>query len=109
LDGQAVIVKATVENRGYLPTNITEWAVKVGLAKPVLITIVPHDSVLLDGKAEVRLGHIPGRATISPEELFSATSRTVSWILKKSGDKAVVKIILTSEKGGTDERTLELR
>jgi len=101
-------VKATIENRGFLPTNVTEWAVKVGLAKPVLVTILPSDGILLDGKAEVRLGHIPGRATISQEGLFSETSRTVSWILKKTGDKAAVTIRVVSEKGGEDKKTLEL-
>jgi hypothetical protein len=109
LDGRAVMVKATIENRGFLPTNITEWAVQVGLAKPVLVAIVPRDSVLLDGKAEIRLGHIPGRATVSEEGLFSETSRTVSWVLKKTGEKAAVTIKVTSEKGGTDERTVELK
>jgi hypothetical protein len=103
------MVKATIENRGFLPTNITEWAVQVGLAKPVLVAIVPRDSVLLDGKAEIRLGHIPGRATVSEEGLFSETSRTVSWVLKKTGEKAAVTIKVTSEKGGTDERTVELK
>jgi hypothetical protein len=109
LDGRAVLVKATVENRGYLPTNITEWAVKVGLAKPVVVTIVPQECVLLDGQSEVRLGHIPGRATVSPEEVFSETSRSVSWILKKTGAKASVKIEVSSEKGGKDEKVLELK
>lgn len=108
LDGQAVSLKVTVENQGYLPTNITEWAVKVGLAKPVLVRIVPQDAVLLDGKSETRLGHIPGRATVSEEGLFSETVRTASWVLKKTGQKSSVTIVAVSEKGGTDEKNLEL-
>jgi len=109
LDGRAVSVKATIENRGFLPTNVTEWAVKAGLAKPILVTIVPQECVLLDGKAEVRLGHIPGRSTVSEEGLFSETSRTVSWVLKKTGGKASLKVVVISEKGGRDEKLLDLK
>ena len=108
LDGQAVSLKVTVENQGYLPTNITEWAIKVGLARPVLVKITLHDAVLLDGKHEVRLGHIPGRATVSESELFSGRIREASWILKKTGEKPEVTIVVVSEKGGTDQKTLEL-
>jgi len=107
LDGRAVMVKVIIENKGYLPTNITDWAVKVGLAKPVLVKIDPRGSVLLDGKAEVRLGHIPGRGTVPEEGLFSETSRSVSWVLKK-GDMSAVRITVISEKGGTDETILKL-
>jgi hypothetical protein len=108
LDGRAVMVKATIENRGYLATNVTDWAAKVGLAKPVLVTIDPRESVLLDGPAEVRLGHIPGRGTAAEEGLYSETTRTVSWILKKTGDTAAVTIAVISEKGGRDEKILKL-
>jgi hypothetical protein len=108
LDGQAVSLKVTVENQGYLPTNITEWAIKVGLAKPVLVKVEPQDAVLLDGKNEIRLGHIPGRATVSEEGLFSETVRSASWVLKKTGQKPSVTISAVSEKGGKDEKNLEL-
>jgi len=63
----------------------------------------------LADKAEVRLGHIPGRETVSEEGLFSESSRTVSWVLKKTGEKAAVTNSVVSEKGGRDEKLLELK
>lgn len=35
LDGHAYSLKVTVENQGFLPTNINEGAAKSGLARPV--------------------------------------------------------------------------
>jgi Zinc carboxypeptidase len=105
------LAKVQVIGRSYLGKDlhlmeITNPDTGPALAKPVLVRINLRDAVLLDGKEEVRLGHIPGRATVSEEGLFSETVRSASWVLKKAGPKPSVTISAVSEKGGKDEKAV---
>lgn len=109
LDGNAMLLKATVENQGFLPTNITEWAIKVALAKPVVAKIDLKDAVLLEGTQEVVLGHIQGYWSRSGEGNDSSNSRNPNWIIKKTGPNAEAIITLTSQKAGTDVHKVILK
>jgi len=109
LDGNAFILKATVENQGFLPTNVTEWAIKVDLAKPVIAKIDLRNAVLLEGKQKVVLGHIPGNRQRSEGGEIASNARFPIWIVKKTSPNAVATIKVISEKGGTDIKKVLLK
>ncbi len=108
LDENVRSVKVTVENQGLLPTNITDWAIKVGLAKPVVVKIDLTNAVCLDGEKEVRLGNIPGNEIQPGRSSVGDNKRTASWILKKTGGKSEIVISVISEKAGRDSKKISL-
>lgn len=104
LDGNVYSLKITVENQGFLPTNVTEWAIKSGLAKPVVVKIETKNVLVLEGKEKIRLGHIPGNQAQAQNQGFPDNKRHALWILKKSGPQAKIIVHLISEKAGTDRK-----
>jgi hypothetical protein len=108
LDGNARSLKVTVENQGFLPTNITEWAIKAGLAKSVVVKIEPKNAVLLEGTGEIRLGNIPGNDRQSGNHSLADNKRTAAWILKKTGEKSEIIMTVISEKAGRDSKRISL-
>lgn len=119
LDGKAFSLKVTVENQGFLPTNITEWAIKVGLAKPVVVKINLKNAEILEGKEKIRIGHIPGNQTYLRSKSFPVNPNRsgialpdnelcANWILKKTGKNADVIVTVISEKAGTDSKKVLL-
>jgi len=109
LDGNAYSLKVTVENQGFLPTNITEWAIKMGLAKPVVVKINTQNALILEGKEKSQVGHIPGNQLLGRREGLPDNRRSTSWILKKTGENAEVVISVISEKAGTDMKKVILK
>jgi hypothetical protein len=114
LGGGLFRIDALVENEGFLPTNLTERALKAELAKPVRARLKPRNADVAEGKVVKDLGSIPGtRALRGPG--FSggvapaANRRDVSWVVKAGGADASVEVEVVSEKGGTERRTLPLR
>jgi len=108
LDGNAGNVKVTVENQGFLPTNVTDWAIKVGLAKPVVVKIELKNAVFLEGESEIRLGNIPGTDGQPERSSLGENKRVASWIVKKTGDRGEILITVVSEKGGRDSKRITL-
>jgi hypothetical protein len=108
LDGNARSLKVTVENQGFLATNITEWAVKTGLAKSVVVKIEPKNAVILEGTGEIRLGNIPGNDRQPGNRSLADNKRTAAWILKKTGGKSEIIISVISEKAGRDSKRISL-
>ena len=108
LDGNARSLKVTVENQGLLPTNITEWAIQAGLAKPVVVKIEPKNAVILEGTGEIRLGNIPGNDRQPGNRSLADNKRTAAWILKKTGGKSEIIISVISEKAGGDSKRISL-
>lgn len=114
LGGGVYRVEATVENDGYLPTNVTARAVKAELAKPVRAHLAVKNAELADGRHEQNLGNLPGTRALRGPGFFgggsaSANRRSVSWVVKTKGADASVDVEIVSEKGGTERRTLALR
>ncbi len=108
LGGGLFRVEVVVENGGYMPTNITKRAIVAELAKPVRATLKLTGASLVEGKATVSLGNLPGRRGISagsPRENVV----TASWVVKGATAAAEVEIEIVSEKGGTDRRKVALR
>jgi len=110
-------VEATVENTGFMPTYITQQAIKITSAQPVKVKIdVGNDAEVVAGKERMIIGNLegnsdrlPGYPAYSvpggkPEE----SKKTVEWILRPKKTPAKVKILSMSEKGGKDLKEIEL-
>jgi murein tripeptide amidase MpaA len=100
-------IELTVENTGYLPTNVTEIAVDKKLVKPVEVEIkLPEGASLVLGKADIELGHLAGRSALlgnrwkNPaffEGLPSDYARRYVWIVRGEGP---LEIEVRSERAG---------
>lgn len=114
LGGGVFRVDATVENDGFLPTNVTERARRAKLAKPVRARLALVDAVLVDGHAERDAGDLPGTRAVRGPGFFgggapAANRRSLSWVVKANGPEASVEVEIASEKGGTEKRRLALK
>jgi hypothetical protein len=115
LGGGLYRIDAAVENEGYLPTNVTQRAIKAELAKPVRARLKPKNAEVADGSAVQALGDIPGtRALRGGSGGFgggrpAANRREVSWVVKAKTPDAAVEVEIWSEKAGTERRTIALK
>jgi murein tripeptide amidase MpaA len=101
-------IELTVENTGYLPTNVTRAAVDKKLVKPVQAEIkTPEGASLISGKAEVELGHLTGRSALWGNQwkdpaffdgLPSDYARRVVWVVRGEGP---IEVEVSSERAGT--------
>ena len=101
-------LELTVENTGYLPTNVTRIAADKKLVKPVEVKMtLPEGASLVSGEAEVELGHLAGRSALlgnrwkNPaffEGLPSDYARRVVWVVRGGGR---IGIEVRAEKAGT--------
>ena len=94
-------VTAIVANHGYLPTNLSDVAIKNKVAKPVTVTLDGAEVVM--NPATVDLGHLAGRNERSHEysnwgQQWSPVGRKVEWLVRGAGR---VTVTARSEKGGT--------
>jgi len=98
-------VRAVVTNEGWLPTNLTQQAIKLGVAKPVSVRIdMPQGVELLSGRQVTVLGHLDGKWATSGG-LFGArpadSTRTLEWLIRvPAGTAGEVNIQARSQKGG---------
>ncbi|MEY8117847.1 M14 family metallopeptidase [Falsihalocynthiibacter sp. BN13B15] len=107
-------VEATVSNHGYLPTNLSDVAIENGVAKPVTVNISCDDAELVMNEPTIEIGHLAGRNerrnAWSPwGQQWSAVTRRVGWTIRATTAKAKVTVQSRSEKGGLDERCVELQ
>lgn len=108
--GNLFKIAVTVENQGFLPTNISEQAKRIGRAKPVIAKIeLGENAELVTGREWVELGDIRGRTP--PESLRPATEETrkkVEWLIKVN-KLTEITISVISEKAGTQEGQIEIK
>ena len=130
---KVVKVTATVENTGPLATHVARGANLAGNRQDVIWLIGNRDRIkFLQGRAYKRLGVIDGAMEIpgydpstapkpsAPEQQFggppideddepqTGNSREVTWLIAVEGDTPL-KLVLTSQKGGTQVRNLSVR
>jgi hypothetical protein len=94
-------VDITVKNTGFLQTA-TEKAQALKIVKPVLLKVEPNDNLeLLFGERIVELGHIDG----------GSESRKTSFLVRKKDDsrKAVLKVVVTSQRAGSDSKEIVIQ
>ena len=91
-------ITARIQNQGYLPTNVTEQAIRNETAKPVRVSIQLQGADLIFGEETVDIGHLRGN---------HAEPATVEWLIRtEGGGGATVTVTAVSEKGGTHSRVL---
>ncbi len=101
-------IELTVENTGFLPTNVTTIAADKKLVKPVRVTVgLPEGAELVSGERETDLGHLAGRSALLGNRWKTPTffnglpsdyARRLVWVVKGDGP---VGIEVRSEKAGT--------
>lgn len=101
--GKVVKVSLTIENEGYLPTNITKRALEMDIAKPVRAIIALKDAELVGGKTRTDLGHLDGS-----RDNEGVTQRSLDYVIKITGKNPVATVTIQSEKGGTSTKEITL-
>lgn len=105
-------LELTIENTGYLPTNVTQVAADKKLTKPVKAEIsLPQGASLVSGEPVIELGHLAGRSALVGGSwkdsaffngLPSDYARRVVWVVEGAGE---VRVEIRGEKAGTLRRT----
>lgn len=94
-------IEAKIQNQGFLPTNLTQQAIRNRTAKTVKVSISLSGADLVFGSETTDIGHLPGNRSL-PE--------TVEWMVKATGRRTPTAVIrAVSEKGGTDTKEVVLR
>jgi hypothetical protein len=106
-------VSAVIANRGFLPTHLTERALKHETAGSVTVSISGENIELVMGQTETDIGHLAGRdertATWSPWlQDWSATKRKVEWLVRASVGGATLEIVTESPKAGIKSQQVTL-
>ncbi len=113
-EGDLVRVTATLRNHGFLPTNITDMAVKMqAVGKPHLDLELSEGLTIEQGKAHQRTEHLQGHANVTHQTLTSSafhgkTRRNVMqyhWLLRGDG---TVRLSWSGDRIGTTEAVLEV-
>ncbi len=106
--GGALKVAATVENQGYLPTNITQRALDVEIAVPVRATVELSNAELVSGRERTDLGHIAGVRDTQRSTGRAEAKRSLEYVVRVTGPNARMTLTVASEKGGTAREVIEL-
>ena len=101
-------IELTVENTGFLSTNVTTIAADKKLVKPVRVTVgLPEGAELVSGERETDLGHLAGRSALLGNRWKTPTffnglpsdyARRLVWVVKGDGP---IEVEVRSEKAGT--------
>jgi murein tripeptide amidase MpaA len=98
----------TVENEGYLSTNITQRALDARLTPPVRVGLELRDAVLVSGRARTDIGHLAGSRDASGATRRAESQGTVEYVLRVTGTRPLALISVVSEKGGTVRREVAI-
>ena len=106
-------VTAIVGNTGYLPTNITDEAVKMGIAKSVKVMISADD--IVSGKKEDEIGNLDGYSRTRTGSAYGNLStmangrqrKKLEWIIKAAAGTEVT-VCAAQEKSGSVSATVIL-
>jgi murein tripeptide amidase MpaA len=108
LGNDLYVVRAMVENHGYLPTNVSQRALNLNVVKPVEVEL--GGAEVLMGEAKQTLGHLEGRAQATGLAFYFGAAvlqneRRVEWLVRGSGS---VTLTVRSDRGGHDRREVAL-
>lgn len=104
--GKIAKLTVTVQNEGYLPTNISKRALESQIAVPVRSLISLGQAELVDGKSRTDLGHLSGRRD---EDASTKSLAEVSYVIRITGSNPTATITIESEKGGRTKREISLK
>ncbi len=91
-------ITAAIENQGFLPTYVTEQALRAETAETVKATISLQGADRVGGTEVVDLGHLPG----------SSSAKKVEWLVQTTSRNPTAIIKVVSRKGGTHSREVSI-
>lgn len=109
-----VRIEAVVANKSYLPTYITQEALRVKTAKEIEVSLAGEEIEFIEGKPSQKIGQLEGFSGIEASVSMTGASSTitracakrVSWVIKaKEGTK--LQIIAQSNKIGKIKTEIE--
>jgi murein tripeptide amidase MpaA len=105
-------VTAVLENQGYLPTNVTQQAVQMKLARPLEVTLGAAGTIeFVSGKARTEVAHLPGHAVGQNAYGFLSAApqsrKKLEWVVKARPGETV-RIEVRSDKCGRQSREIRL-
>lgn len=102
--GNVFKVEAQVANRGYLPTNVTQVAIKLKETQPVAVTLSGDALRIVAGKAKQDLGQIKGRGSggmaIWGNSSSPVTEAWAEWVVQAEPG-ARVTVAVKHDRGGS--------
>lgn len=104
--GKLMKVTVTVQNEGYLPTNISTRAVESKIASPVRALITLKNAELVEGKQRTDLGNLAGRRD---DDASTLSIGRVSYVFRITGANPTATLSIESEKGGKVRREIALK
>lgn len=113
VEGNVYEVIADVANRGYLPTNITDKALQIKLAKPVSSEVGGSGFVVLGGQDKQEVGQLAGyrfgRETwyTFGKNSYPKQRVRISWTVQKTAEQADLTLTIASQRGGQIKRSLQ--
>jgi hypothetical protein len=103
---------AVIENRGFLPTNVSAQALKMKACRPVRLELeLPEGASLKGGKLRQEIGHLEGRSN-KLEVAYYGVSPTdnrgkAEWLIHAPQGGALTLHVI-AERGGALHRQIEL-
>ncbi|MCX6029180.1 MAG: M14 family metallopeptidase [Chloroflexi bacterium] len=102
---------AVVENRGFLPTNGSQQALKMKAARPVRLELeLPAGASLVSGKPKQEIGHLEGRSNKLEVGYYEASPTDnrgkAEWLIHAPAGGALA-LRAIAERGGTIHRHIE--
>lgn len=105
-------VTALIANEGFLPTNLTERALKHGTASAVEVMLDADGAEVIMGRVSQSIGHLAGRdertATWSPWlRQWSDTKKPVEWLIR-APKNTKISITVEAQKAGRKQTEVTL-
>ncbi len=104
--GKVMKLTVTIQNEGWLPTNISKRAIEAEFAVPVRALVQLNGAELIDGKPRTDLGHLSGRRD---DDAATESIRDVTYLIRISGSNPTAIVTVESEKGGRVRREIPLK
>jgi hypothetical protein len=102
-------VSVTVENEGYLPTNITQRALDAEVAVPVRAIVRLTNAEIVSGSSRTDIGHLPGlRDTQRGGAGTAGARRNLDYVVRVTGRNPSIAVEVQSEKGGVSREVVDL-
>lgn len=101
-------VSVTVENEGYLPTNITQRALDAEVAVPVRAIVEVTDAELVVGEHRTDVGHLLGSRDTQRSADDGGTRHTLHYVVRSTGRSPTMSVEIRSEKGGVSREVVRL-
>lgn len=113
LKDNLVRLKVTIENEGFLPTNVTQKAIQNKVAKPVMVKLELDNAEIMTGSAETDIGHIKGLSPLGVDTTGRRATpvenkKSAAFVIRIKGGNATAKITAISEKAGTKTKEVNL-